>query len=187
MEKYSFKWLLRLSNSIFGHEKTRVERKMNLISWENGASFQDQSQSVVILKWNSGLRSTIFNGSTVQMSVESNSDCFGLSLLRDWLRELVRFLLDHSHSKLKPMSTRWLLEVFTLVLIGCERARKRALFFQPIGFKPKPIGVFPRFELLACFYFEFSLARVNKTCALILFNHMQNSHQLSRGQSMFFI
>lgn len=87
MEKYSFKWLLRLSNSIFGHEKTRVERKMNLISWENGASFQDQSQSVVILKWNSGLRSTIFNGSTVQMSVESNSDCFGLSLLRDWLRE----------------------------------------------------------------------------------------------------
>lgn len=64
------------------------------------------------------------------MSVESNSDCFGLSLLRDWLRELVRFLLDHSHSKLNPMSTHRLLEVFTLVLIGCERARKRALFFN---------------------------------------------------------
>ena len=103
---------------------------MHLIGWENGASFQDQSQSVVILKWHSGLRSTIFNGSTVQMSVESNWDCFGLSLLRDWLRELVRFLLDHSHSKLKPMSTHRLLEVFTLVLIGCERARKRALFFN---------------------------------------------------------
>ena len=124
---------------------------MHLIGWENGASFQDQSQSVVILKWNSGLRLTIFNGSTVQMSAESNSDCFGLSLLRDWSRELVRFLLDHSHSKLKPMLTwllrpfdaestwlvliwvligSWYLKVFTFVLVGCERARKRALSFS---------------------------------------------------------
>ena len=177
---------------------------MHLIGWENGASFQDQSQSVVILKWNSGLRSTIFNGSTVQMSVESNSDCFGLSLLRDWLRELARFLLDHSHSKLKPILTWlltpfgaestwlvliwvligswWYLPLFWLAVNGQENAR---FLFQPIGFKLWPIGVFPRYELLACFHFEFSLVRFNKTRAPILFNHMQNSSQLLRGQSKF--